>query len=67
MAARMCFDGADMRYFEWEGLRVLIRLRNDSSQGEKSFLNPVFALILFIVNYINLAYIAIVSEYPCLR
>lgn len=62
----MCFDGADILYFEWDGLRVLIRLMNDSSQGEKSFLKAIFALILFILNNINLAYIAIVAEHSCL-
>lgn len=58
IAPRICLEGADILYFDCDGLRVLIKLMNDYYHGEKSFLQAIFALILFILYNINPAYIA---------
>jgi len=59
IVARICLEGSDILYFDCEGLRVLIKLMNDYYQGEKSFLQAIFALILFILYNINPAQIRI--------
>ena len=65
IAASIFLEGADIRYLECDGLSVLIKLMNDYSHGEKSFLHAIFALILFILYNINPAYITIGFGHSC--